>query len=533
MISKVEITNRPYENRLKILINGNPPSAFSPLDKFLTEPFIYWCGRIFPELEKELNGGNYIIYFESRIEEIKVLEKIAENYRSCTQFVSKEILRNTPITGRMASLSSFLKNNQITQFKHTTKKALFILPDNQKQLHSEIRQLHVENRFCKVESSSIDFSSCVHGVPDADLYFLVCNKDREKEYIHKRLIPSGFIVLLSDHTGFEGMESNCFVYSTTAAGFFDTVFECFILGPLPEIFINCIFSIPEKVRLCYLNELQDLQSSSFRILVKPESTTIEKGTSVPIRFQSDLSGYAVQNKDLDFSYSEKGIISTNGMRVVGLRAGNSILYVYQKGEKDPCASVQFDVIERNRVVSLEIEEQSLMLGEGDRISLTWKYNPPDADNLSKIQWSSDDQSVIKVDDRGGIHAVGAGTAFIRLTCERVSSKTVVHVLPHIRDIHLEQEEIVMFPGQSLEIKARSVPEITIEGGLKMAVLDSSIANAVSGKIDAFAIGDTVLVIQDKKNRLRKDIPIHVVSEKNFYKHRTQPEKKGLLSRIFG
>ena len=36
MTANVEIINNPYAHKMKILINGNPPSAFSMLDKFYT-----------------------------------------------------------------------------------------------------------------------------------------------------------------------------------------------------------------------------------------------------------------------------------------------------------------------------------------------------------------------------------------------------------------------------------------------------------------------------------------------------------------
>lgn len=533
MISNVELMNKPYENKLKILINGSAPSVFSTLDKFLTEPFSYWCGRILPELEKELNGGKFTLFFESRPEEIKVMEKIAAGCSSCTQFSSREILRKTPLTERMAALSHFLKNKGITSYRHFSKKALFILPGGERQLRSEIADMSIENRYCRIESSSVDIASCSNGVPEADIYFMVCHAEQEREYLEKNLIQSGFAVILSDRTGFCRVQNNLLVYKSAPDDFFDVVFECLILDPLMEIFTGCIESLPAEVAQKYSSELQEMRRSSVQIVVKPAGTTIEKGTSTPIRFESDIPGYRVREEELEFASSPKGIIRCNGMRVEGLNKGRSILYVYQRGEKDPCAEVSFAVIERNRVISLVIEDQAVKLGEGDRRRLDFTYCPSDADNLSKISWSSDDPSVVKVDSRGVIQAVTEGDVFVRITCEQVSAKTLIHVLPHIRDISIEESEIVTCPGESVALHVQSVPEITIEGGLKIAVMDTRIANAVSGKLDAYAVGDTVLVIQDKMDRIRKDIPVHVISEKDFRRQNHQPAKRGLLSRIFG
>lgn len=533
MITKVEIYNNPYAHKVRILIDRKAPSAYSPLEKFVDEPFLYWHKRIFDELEKELNGGQYTLFFESRKEEIPVMEKLALAHPLCRQFTSREIMRNTPLIKRMASLSSLLKNSGITGFRHFTKKALFILPDGERRLQDEIREINVENRYCKIESSSVQLSSFSKRAGAADILFLVSRPEQAESLLKKGVISSGFMIILSDHTGYEKTEGNIPVFHTTGDDFFDTVFDCFILGPLSDVFYDCIGSLPEDVRTRYKNELELLQSTSVRITAKPESMTIEKGKSISIRFEGDIEGYKISDSDLEFAYREKGVLRCNGLRVDGLRAGSTVMYVYLKGERDPCTSIKLNVIERNRVTDLTIEDKSVIIGEGDSFSLGWNYNPPDADNLSKVEWSSENPSVLKIDQKGRIRALSAGESMIRITCEQVSDKTLVHVLPHIEDIAVGHSEIVTYPGGSLVIEAHTVPEVTIEGGLKMAVMDARIANAVSGRLEAFATGETVLVIQDKKERLRKEIPVRVISEKQYKKKYETRSKKGFLSALFG
>ena len=533
MITKVEIYYNPYAHKVRILIDEKAPSAYSPLDKFLNEPFLYWYDRLFTELEKELNGGRYTLFFESGREELKVMEKLALAHPLCKQYTSKEILRNTPLIKRMASLSKLIKENGITGFRHYTRKALFILPEGEKQLEAEIREINIENRYCKIESSPVFLSSAAGKLPSAGIYFLVCRQGQEKQLIDRGVISSGFVIVLSDHTGFERAYKGFPVFYTTRDDFFDTVFECFILGPLCEVFTECIGSLHENVRTRFRNDLEVLQSTSARITAKPESSTIEKGQSVSIRYESDIPGFRIKDSDLEFSYREKGILRCNGLRVEGLKAGSTIMYVYLKGEKDPCTSVSFKVIERNRVTELTIEDKSVIIGEGDSYTLSWNYNPPDADNLSELKWDSENTAVLTVDGRGRVKALREGESMVRITCGRISDKTLVHVLPHIKDIEVGHTEIVLYPGSSVEVIAKTVPEITIEGGLKMAVMNARIANAVNGKLDAYATGETTLVIQDKSERIRKEIPVCVVSEKQYNKKHKTGTKKGFLSGLLG
>lgn len=535
MTANVEIINNPYAHKMKILINGNPPSAFSMLDKFLDEPFLYWCDRIFPEIQRELNGGSFTVFFESRQEEIAVLEKIAGRYPGCTQFSSRPCLRSTPLTERMSALSRLFKNRNISAFRYISRSALFILTDSEKQLQIEISDLSIENRYCKIQCSYTEYSEYCKHPKAADVVFLVGAPEDKEKLAKLETGGSRFMLLVGKRTGFEEMLGGTPVFQSTSEEFFDSVFNCFILGPLAEMFRECIATLPESVHRQLEKELELIQSTSLRVLAKAESGTIECGNSVSLTFESDMPGYKIDTRDLEFGYSEKGIIRCSGIRVEGLKAGKSTLYVYQKGEKDPCTSIDFQVIQRNRVTQLTIEDQNVILGEGDRQSLAWGFNPPDADNLSKIQWSSDDPSVLTVDQTGNIKAGKTGNTYIRLMCENVSTKTLIHVLPYMQDIQVECDTLTLCPSMAVEVPVHTVPEVTIEGGFTMGILDARIANAVNGKVTGFAVGSTTLVVQDKTGRLRKEIPVHVVSEKAYRKmNKNSGEKKrGLLASLFG
>lgn len=95
------------------------------------------------------------------------------------------------------------------------------------------------------------------------------------------------------------------VFQSTSEEFFDSVFNCFILGPLVEMFRECIATLPESVHRQLEKELELIQSTSLRVLAKAESGTIECGNSVSLTFESDMPGYKIDTRDLEFGYSEK------------------------------------------------------------------------------------------------------------------------------------------------------------------------------------------------------------------------------------
>ena len=54
MVTRVELINNPYKQQLRILMNGEAVSVYSNLEKFMDEPFSYWCDRILEGYEEKL-----------------------------------------------------------------------------------------------------------------------------------------------------------------------------------------------------------------------------------------------------------------------------------------------------------------------------------------------------------------------------------------------------------------------------------------------------------------------------------------------
>lgn len=69
-MESVELINNPYTQRLQILINGESVSVYSNLEKYMDEPFTYWCDRILQTIYEECNYGDFRLHFSSREEEL-------------------------------------------------------------------------------------------------------------------------------------------------------------------------------------------------------------------------------------------------------------------------------------------------------------------------------------------------------------------------------------------------------------------------------------------------------------------------------
>ncbi|MCD7764117.1 MAG: hypothetical protein LUI14_13175 [Lachnospiraceae bacterium] len=171
MEPKVELINNPYKRRLKILIDGTAVSVYSNLEKYMDEPFLYWCGRILDEIYEECNRSKFRLHFCSRQEEITVMERIASEYPNCVQFSSNPLVRSTPLQERMKSLSKLLRDNRISGYKTSFIHALFVLSDGLEVLRPELEGLEVKNSYCHVEPDVMSLHEYQKQRRQADITF--------------------------------------------------------------------------------------------------------------------------------------------------------------------------------------------------------------------------------------------------------------------------------------------------------------------------------------------------------------------------
>ena len=81
-----------------------------------------------------------------------------------------------------------------------------------------------------------------------------------------------------------------------------------------------------------------------------------------------------------------------------------------------------------KLEKLLLSQEKMILTTGEMAELTvvplpWNYTPSGA-----VTWSSDDESVVRVDANGVVTAVAEGTAVITAQCEGVTAECYVKVV---------------------------------------------------------------------------------------------------------
>lgn len=532
MAINVEITNNPYIQRVQILINGAAVSVYSNLEKFMDEPFAYWCDKILDAIYEECNRSDFRLHFQSREEEMTVMGVLARNYPHCEQYTSSPLVRKDPLTQRMTALNKLIRDNKLSGYRIERRKAIIVVPESLGSLERDLQEMEIKNAYCQVDALVVRYSDYMRSKPSGDVTLLITKEKSTQECMERFDIRNGYAIHICDRSGFVEKRAGVFCYDATTSNFFDTVFNCFLLGPLMDVFCVCVKGLSQDIKEKYAEQIDILQSTSLKIIPEPEKTNLEVGKSASIRFKTDMEGYSANREKLLFDYSNKGIITCNGVRVEGLREGKCTLYVYREGEQRPCAQVDYTVIKRNRITEIRMEESSVDMGSGEKYKLEYTYLPDNADNVNAIIWESDDPSVARVDKLGNVTGVSVGKCTIRCMAEQVCARTRVRVKPHLQKIITETEEITMLYGQSVEVNYRTEPEDCIDDTIIVSSMDMMKVNVLGKTLKAVGLGETTVIIQNRQDTVRVNIKVRVVSEKESKKEEKK-QKKGFFARLFG
>ena len=217
-------------------------------------------------------------------------------------------------------------------------------------------------------------------------------------------------------------------------------------------------------------------------------TQIEVGKTGNISYKTEpefvsdkIVKWESSNPDI-VSINDNGDISANSQGKVTITA------VSEKGKKETV-----EVKSYIKVESLKISKDSLKIEKTKTAQLSVSIIPENADS-SGITWSSSDNYVAKVSDKGLVTAVGEGTAIItaesgngvKATC----SIEVYEVKPE--SIKLSKTSLSLMKGETAKITATISPNNASDKSIRWSSSSSYVASVENGKIKAEGRGTTTI-----------------------------------------
>ena len=139
-----------------------------------------------------------------------------------------------------------------------------------------------------------------------------------------------------------------------------------------------------------------------------------------------------------------------------------------------------------------IIEENVTLILGDKISLSNKPN-------TKFDWSSTDDTVVKVDEYGFIEALGVGDAIVNVSYQGVVETCNVLVIDvedaiFVEKLTLSDEKISLVVGETASLKYTIEPSNATNKNVTFYSSDSDVAIYEDGKIKALKSGTSVISV---------------------------------------
>ena len=143
---------------------------------------------------------------------------------------------------------------------------------------------------------------------------------------------------------------------------------------------------------------------------------------------------------------------------------------------------------------ISLETNSVSLNKGDTVKLTVMYDPEDTTDDKTVSWSSNNETVVQVDNEGNVKAVGNGTATVTAVVGDYRATARVTVKSPLTGISLSETSITMKPWEYKYVTVAYTPQDTTDSRrVTWKSDDQNVATVTSqGRIYAIGNGSTLI-----------------------------------------
>ena len=166
---------------------------------------------------------------------------------------------------------------------------------------------------------------------------------------------------------------------------------------------------------------------------------------------------------------------------------------------------------KRAVASVTLSAKEISIYSGNSIELKATLAPADADNL-EVTWSTSDESIARVNAKGGVTGVKGGTATITATSvdsgKTATCKVTVRQSPE--EIRLNKEEITLNINTSETLTATVLPENTYNKAVTWSSSDESIATVdKNGKVTSHKTGECKITAKSADEKVIAECKVRV------------------------
>ena len=156
-----------------------------------------------------------------------------------------------------------------------------------------------------------------------------------------------------------------------------------------------------------------------------------------------------------------------------------------------------NIIEMNPIVKIEFTNHDVVINKGERKTLSIAITPLDADD-KRINWTSENENIVSIDDCGIITAINSGQAYVYATSTAtgVKDSCLVTVRKNVESVEFEEKEIVISDiGYTKQLIVTIVPDDATEKSVTWNSSNEQVCTvSANGLVTAVGAGSSVITV---------------------------------------
>ena len=196
-------------------------------------------------------------------------------------------------------------------------------------------------------------------------------------------------------------------------------------------------------------------------------------------------------KTVSWRSTDETIVSVNNGRLKALKAGNATITAMAGGKAESCmVKVEPRTV---AVSSVELDQKTLEMKEGDEVTLTATVKPDDASDKT-VTWSTSDAAVATVTG-GKVKALKPGNVTITAAAGGKSAQCAVTVqakVVPVTSVTLDKTTLTLTEGDETTLTATVKPDDATDKTVTWTSSDATVATVTDGKVKALKAGTATI-----------------------------------------
>ncbi len=238
------------------------------------------------------------------------------------------------------------------------------------------------------------------------------------------------------------------------------------------------------------------------------------GVGKTVALVADVLPENTNDKTLEWESSDSAIATVTDGTVTGIRIGEVTITATATDSGKITASVRVTVVQHAESIRLAADKDELWVGE---TALITALVGPDDTTDKTVTYTSSDESIATVDEKGIVTALSggeAGTAEVKVkavsACGCAESEYTFTVKQQVTDITVPEETFIMKLGETYTLEPTVLPENAFDKTVSYTSSDENVITVEDGTVTATGTGTATVTLASACGRVEKQCSVKVI-----------------------